>query len=351
MQRAEEQAEAQKEMRQQTAGSPFRFYCPVGETREVVVVDDEPDFFRYEHNLKNPRSGRYDVYCACIAEHANCPVDTATDRPAYFGMFLTIIDLTPYENKDGIEVPWSKKLLVIKQQQQKKIVRMLDRLKAQRLTLRGAILQMTRDSDKDSAIGNEIEYMEHMSEEDMLTYESEYTDQNGKVHPVIGHEMFDYDAIFPMPTEQMLRSIVGGRAGPGTTDGDEAATGSRRVTSSRRAPARDNWEGEQRGAAPPVRRTARSAQPALDPDDNPEAGVDDLQPGDEGYEEEQQPPQRSSRAAPTRPLPSRAATQAPSRAAAPVQSRAAPAARTRPEPVDLPPARTSLANRRQQLRR
>jgi hypothetical protein len=74
MQRAQEEAAALEEARKQLSGSPFRFFTPPGESREVIVIDSwlEECFFRHEHTLKNPRSGKWDIHCACIREHANC---------------------------------------------------------------------------------------------------------------------------------------------------------------------------------------------------------------------------------------------------------------------------------------
>ncbi len=290
----EERAQARKEAATQNANMPFRFFCPVGETREVVVIDDAPDWFRYEHNLKNNRSGKWDIFCACIAEHANCPVDKVAERPAYYALYLTVIDLTPYVNKDDVEVPWSKKLLVVKFQQQKKFTRLFER----EGTLRGMVLAMTRDGDKDASIGNDIEFVEFMSEEDLATYETtiEYTKDNKKMtREVIGHEAFDYDELFPMPTEQQLRALVGGRPEPGSRDEEESAG-----RTSRRAPARD-FDAPAR----PARSRPARGEETIDPDDLPDAG-----------EEAEAPPPRRGAAAPAR------------RAAAPAPA-AAPARRTR----------------------
>jgi len=301
---------------------PFRFYCPVGESREVVVIDDnlQDVFFRFEHNLKNKRSGKWDIYCACIAENANCPVCREAERPAYFAMFLTVIDLTPYENKDGIEVPWSKKLLVVKTAQQKKITRLAERYG----TLRGMVLQMTRDGEKDASIGNDIEYIEHMSEDDLLTYETtyEYEDGQGKkqVKEVIGHEPFDYDELFPMPTEQQLRAIVGGSPEPGSRDEERSVRGRSRQGGG------DGWKDDD---APPsrIRRVPRGGRDQIDPDDDPSRGAPE--------EETEDPPPRSRAA-------SRPASQPSLRPATRTARRAEPEAE--PEEED-PPQRSRAAGR------
>lgn len=251
MQEEQERGDAMREMRRQSIGSPFRFFCMPGETRQFVIVDEAPDFFRSEHNLKNPRTGRYDIYCACIEEHANCPVCANTERPAYFGMFFTIIDLTPYTKADGTEVPWSKKLLCVKSQQQKKYVRMYERMKAQGLTMRGAVIEVTRDGEKDAASGDPEWTGTHYDEEGLAEFYDSYVDQQNKTHEIYGGVVFDYDALFPMPTEEMLLAIVRGKAGTGSTAGDNNAI-----------ERGDNWENRPAaGAAPVVRRPARGPAP------------------------------------------------------------------------------------------
>lgn len=345
-----EKSEAQRELNRSIMGSPFRFYCPPGESREVVVVDAEPDFFRHEHNLQNQRSKKWDIFVACINDHANCPVCKSTDRASYFAMYLTIIDLTAYENRDGDTVEWSKKLLVVKQTQQKKILRLFER----HGTLRGMILQMTRDGEKDAAIGNDIEFVEFMSEEDMETYVTEYTDQNGKKHEVIGSEPFDYDEIFPEPTEQQLRAIVGGKAEAGSRDDDD-----RELGRGRRGGDRDDDGFGDRGSR--GARTATRSRPARGgsrEDDQPEEA-------EEAEQEERRPSRAATRSAPTRSAPartSRSSREEPEEEQddAPQRPRAA-ATRSRPareeaaeEAEDTPPPRRpaqSMAERRRALRR
>lgn len=385
VQEEEQKQKARKEAAQMSFGMPFRFFClPNGETKEIVVVDDQPNFVRHEHALQNTRTGKYDVFTACIDEHANCPVCKVAQREAYFAMYLTIIDLTPYTNKDGIEVPWSKKLLVIKTMQQKKITRLLQ----QHGTLRGMVLAMTRDGEKEAAIGSDIQFVEFLDEDTLATYVTDYEyEKDGKkvVKEIVGGEPFDYDEMFPMPTEQQLRAIVGGRPEPGSRDDDQG---------SERRPRRggDDWEGSpapraatRQAARPAARAPVRTREIA--PEDNPEAGVE------EEYVEEAAPrapvrrgapqqPQRAAARPPTRrapepepeaeeeyveeepaaPPPRRAAP--PQRTAAPAPrapaarapaGRAAPTRTPQPDPEydEEPPQRSaaSLAARRQALRR
>ncbi len=363
IQQEQVRSEAAREAAKDSIGMPFRFFTSVGETKEIVVIDDAPSFARWEHCQKDPRTGRYDVYLPCIDENANCPVCAkAADRPAYFAMYLTVIDLTPYENRDGEEVPFSKKLLVVKPMQQKKILRFYEKHKS----LRGMVLEMTRDSKKDAGIGDPA-FVEFIEEDDLLTYETSYVDKDGKEHDVICHEVFDYEALFPPKTEDELSALVGGGGRNGSRGADDRALGRgrgrgdddgeaggdawqgaapRRVASRRGAPADEVEElppeevadAPRRGApiarapaarapaarapaarqapAPAARPAPRRAAATIDPDDMPDAGADEGPPFDVD------PPQR----------------------------RAAPARRPAPEPEAAAP-RANMAARRAQLRR
>jgi hypothetical protein len=367
MQEEQERNEAQRELNRSIMGSPFRFFCPSGETREIVVVDDAPDFFRYEHNLQNQRTKKWDIFVACINDHSNCPVCKETERGNYYAMYLTVVDLTGYTNRDGDEVPWSKKLLVVKQQQQKKIMRLYER----HGTLRGMVLQMTRDGDKDANIGNDIEFLEFMDEDELATYQSEYTDQNGKKHEVDGSVPFDYDAIFPTPTEQQLRAIVGGKAEAGSREDDDRELGRGRGRGGD-DDGGDNWNrGERRSGGREAARSERSerSRPARGRD-----GDDaDLPPADDEPtsnrtsraavrgrgreaepEQEEAPARRAAVRGRGREEPAEPAEDDP-----PQRTRAAATRTRRAEPEDdvaedVPPARRpaqSMAERRRALRR
>jgi len=231
MEEEQKRQEAAKEARKARGFEPFRFWVPVGETRQLVIIDDAPDFFRYEHALKDKRSGRYDNFLPCINEDANCPVCKDSEKPSYFAMYLTVIDLTPYENKDGDEIPWSKKMLVVKPAQQKKIARLYEK----HGTTRGMILDMTRDGDKDAAIGNDIEFVDFMDEEELDGFYETYKDKDGKTVEIIGGEIFDYDKIYPEMTEKQLATIAGvSDHGTGNRDDDDRAIGRTRGRSSSR---------------------------------------------------------------------------------------------------------------------
>lgn len=191
---------------------PFRFWVPVGETREIIIVDERPDFFAYEHNIK--LNGKWGNTFLCIDEWDSCPICSEVG-PSYYGMFLTIIDLTPFKDRNGVEHEFSRKLMVVKPSQHKKFLRDAER----RGSLRGAIYECSRDGPKDPAVGNDIQFLEDIPEEELLeNYISEWTDKEGKVHTEnIGEAPINYEEMFgEPPTNEELRAIVGGTAPSGS---------------------------------------------------------------------------------------------------------------------------------------
>ncbi len=221
--RVDEELARQKqrsEARKKQGNVPFRFYVPVGETREIIVVDEAPEVFVYEHNLPGPDK-KYRTYTPCIKEDQNCPVCESQDKESYYALMLTVIDLTPFETRSGDEVQFSRKLMCVKIGQQKKFLRFFQK----NGSLRGAKFAMTRDGEKDAAIGNDIEFLEFVEEEDLQTYTREWEDKDRKVHTENCFEVLDYDELFPEVTEEELRALVGGRPAPGSRAHDDAAVG------------------------------------------------------------------------------------------------------------------------------
>lgn len=279
-------SEARREAQKASFNEPFRFFVKPGQSTEIIIVDEEPDFFRSEHALMNPRSKRYNLFVPCLDEHTNCPACALSDKPAYFGMYLTIIDLTPYEDKDGNEVLWSKKIMLVKQQQQKKIMRYFEK----HGTLRGMVLSMTRDDDKSAAIGNDIEFVEFVEEEELEGYVTEYTDKDGKVHEVIGYEPFDYTAIYPDMTEKQVAALAGGKPLPEKPAGRRGARDEEEEEEDEpRRPARA--AARRTTATKPTRRAARE-----EPEDEEEE-EEELPRTSRGRREAEEAPTRGRRAA------------------------------------------------------
>lgn len=292
MRRTDEELERQKqraEERKNSTNKPFRFFVPVGETRQVIVCDDKPDFFMYEHALKDSEGRWGRVHTGCIKEDQNCPVCQSSGKESYYAMMLTVVDLTPFETRDGDTVEFSRKLLVVKPAQQKKFLRFFNK----EGSLRGALFDMTRDGDKDSSIGNDIEFVEFVPEEEMATYVRSWKDKDGKKHTEACHEPFVYEDLFEEPTYEKLAAIVGASPMPGSRAAERHAHGED-------APARGS-----RSAARTPPRTSRPARDAdgWDDDDADQRAYGDDEPpargrrGRPAAEAEDSPPQRRGRPA------------------------------------------------------
>ena len=248
--RAEQEAvkdKAKQAARREAQNAPFRFRVKPGESTQFVILDDAPDFFRFEHNLKNPHTGFWDTFTGCVAEWDNCPVCEAAGKDAYYAMYLSVLDFTAFETKDGTVHEFSRKLLVVKPAQQKKFHRLYSRFVEDGLTLRGALIDVTRDTDKDSSIGNELDYAEHLSEDELAEYVREWTDKDKKRHTEDCSVPYDYEKLFEAPDVESLRAIVGGRPTPGSRAYEREqlpAESGRRRGAPRGAPEADDGQGD-----------------------------------------------------------------------------------------------------------
>jgi hypothetical protein len=211
-QRIDSELELQKQKQAQSR-KPFRFRVAVGATAEIIVVDEKPDFFLYEHNMKNPRTGKWGMIMPCLKEVDNCPLCEKVGE-SYYAMYLTVIDLTPFETRSGETVEFSRKLLVVKPSQQKKFIRRYEK----EGTLRGALFECSRDKDKESAIGNDIEFIEMVPEDELRQYTRSWKDQEGKKHTENCFEPFVYEELIEVPTIEALRALVGAEPPPGSKE-------------------------------------------------------------------------------------------------------------------------------------
>lgn len=201
-----EEQKARRDMAGRQGRKPLRFFVPVGDTKEIIIVDHEPEFFMYEHNLK--LHGKWGNTYPCINEWEVCPACEEVG-PSYYGLFLTVIDLTEFDSKDGTHHEFSRKIMVVKPSQHKKFIRDFDR----RGTLRGSLYEVSRDGPKDPAIGSDIQFIETVSDDELNNdYVSSWTDREGKEHTEnFGEEPLNYEEIMgDAPTADELRAMVGG---------------------------------------------------------------------------------------------------------------------------------------------
>lgn len=202
-------AEAKK--RQADAGKmPFRFYMGTGDEKSFIILDEEPTFFRWEHEEWDKRNKRMN-YHGCVTTTDNCPACDALEHRSYFAMYLTIIDLTPFTTKAGVEVEYSKKLLVVKQNQHKLFFRKFDRAGS----LRGMLFDSFRDKKTDARIGGTLELAETLDEDELQEYIRVFDDRDGneKTEDV---NVYDYEDLFPETSVETLEKTFGVKPAAGS---------------------------------------------------------------------------------------------------------------------------------------
>lgn len=206
-----ERVVADAKRRQEESGkNPFRFYLNVGDEKSFIVLDDEPTFLRWEHEEWDDRNKRMNHY-GCISATDNCPACDNLENKSYFAMYLTVIDLTPFDTKAGDHVEFSKKLLVVKSNQHKVFYRRFDKSG----TLRGVVFDCFRDKKTDARIGGTLDYAEILEEDDLLGYVREYEDRDGKPQTT-DIQPYDYLDMFPETTVASLEEIFGSAPAAGS---------------------------------------------------------------------------------------------------------------------------------------
>lgn len=241
-----------------------RFFVPVGQEKQIIILDDGPEVFINEHNLKDPKTGKYSLFTPCIRDFDNCPICDNVKESTYV-LLLTVLDLTPWEDKDGNEHEFTRRLMVVKPMQQKKFIRRFEK----EGTLRGAVFTMTRDNAKDASIGSDIEFeeFEELKAEDWMT---SYKDKDGKTHEVDNSQPYVYDEILTEPTYDSLAALIGMESGRnGSVDHAKRDLDDDDLDENEDdAP----WDDEEEEAPKPAKRRgrARSAEPEDDEEEEAE---------------------------------------------------------------------------------
>ena len=204
----QEEVQKRREARQKEFDGPKRLYLKPGETREICIVDEAPDFFMFEHQIYNGKKPNlpYYSYSGCVKEYETCPA-CAKHGDSNFNLYLTVIDFAEYTNKAGEVVEFSKKLMVVKSGSQRKFIRRHEKSGS----LRGQCVTLTRDGDKDPVIGNDIEWDDVMDEGELNeAYIRTWTDRKKKEHSENCGEVYKYEEIFDEPTVENITAALTG---------------------------------------------------------------------------------------------------------------------------------------------
>jgi hypothetical protein len=280
-------AAARKEQRDRDRNKPFRFRMKEGEEgREIVILDDAPDFFMYEHTLQDPTTGWWNLHLSCCQIFDTCAVceSPAEGTNASYNMVLTALDLQEYTTRNKDVVPFSRKLYVVKSRQHKKFIRLYEK----KGTLRGARFILARDGNKDPVIGSEIEFDGFMEEAELAEYVREYTDREGKKHVEDCSQPFIYEDVFDEPDPELLRDNVPGGAPPPPPGSREANNEEpmQKSSKSRRDEKDDDDYAEDDGSDDVPWEEDDEADEKVDSDDDYEEESEEASNEDEAEEDE-----------------------------------------------------------------
>lgn len=181
---------------------PWRLWLKPGSEGEVILTSDQP-YFMYEHQYQG--SDGKPAYERCIKDTGYCPLCSKFSREGYYVMMLDSIDLRGYKNRKGEKINASEKLFPVKQSQMPKFERIYAK---NGNSFRGVKLHLTRDGDKDSVIGNDIEQIGKVSEAKLAKY--------GKLANPL-----DMEASFPRLGEKELERMYGAAGSVGRSDFDK----------------------------------------------------------------------------------------------------------------------------------
>lgn len=272
-----EQKRQTEEAEQRKKGfNVFRFMVPHGEKKEIVILDEsiEAAGALWEHRLKE--NGKWNRYVPCIKNFDACPICASGDRP-YYGTYLSVLDLTPWERQDGTVIPATKRLMLIKANQLDKFYEIEKACIETHGTLRGCYLVMGRgEGDKAAAIGEPMpqkggRLFQFYSEDELVQEFGHKAVKNDKDEIIKPRNdaitAFDYDELFPEPTDDQI----------------------------------EGWR-EEFGDGAPVAGSRKSANKAWDDDDDDDES--DTAPDDEDDEDDM--PRKKSSVSSRKPVKARA---------------------------------------------
>jgi len=153
-----------EQQRLESQYGPPRFWLPIGQSREIVFMDDEP-FCIHEHNPY--MGGNYQNWITCVQgihDDAVCCQKLEPKSRYYIG-YLTICDTSVYTDKKGNEHQFEMKMIGGKLPTMKAWKRKKD----DRATLIGQLYKVSRDSDKAPSCGGEFEFNRSVDMEKLFT--------------------------------------------------------------------------------------------------------------------------------------------------------------------------------------
>jgi hypothetical protein len=186
-----------EEQRIESLHGPNRIWIPVGQSKEVVFVDQEPACI-YEHNAKI--NGHWRNWHTCLqGMHEECPsCEQLGEKARYYIGYVTVVDLSLWVDKRGNKFQYELKFLGGKLSTLKKWKRKVSDFGG----LTGKRVRIHRDSSDDPNTGGEFEVLSPVKDPDKL-----FSLVNFKGKKL--SEMFDAAESKPEEMERLLRFFQG----------------------------------------------------------------------------------------------------------------------------------------------
>lgn len=192
---------------------PSRWRLKKGETKSLVILDENFTFGMREHARKKP-DGFWETV-RCISDYDSCPMCAMPDNRPYDLVLLTVLDLTPWE-KDGNTFDYTKRVLALKKGDYEKM-QVIAQVNGN--NLRGIMLDMTRGyGEKESANGAPA-FVRKLTEDELIeafgSPEKKY--DSGFVLPANNAIIpFEYNVIFATPSRDEIAAHLGLAPRPGS---------------------------------------------------------------------------------------------------------------------------------------
>ena len=182
-----------KESRSKGNAAGNRFWMPADSEKSVVFLTEDP-FIYLEHNWKEGSSYRNWATCLDPLGEPCAHCDRGDNK--YQAAAFTVVDCSPWTDKEGKEHRFTKRLLIAKSGVWEKIERKRRSLKEDGHTLRGAAFKIYRGKDsKSPSVGEDFEFRKMI---DLDNWEFKETDE------------YDY--------AEILAPKIGGMEGAATPD-------------------------------------------------------------------------------------------------------------------------------------
>jgi hypothetical protein len=201
-------AKAEDERRQaEFAGMVSRFWLKPDKSTKIIFLDSKGFYYR-EHQIK--KNGSWLNWETCISDigEDDCPVCENGYKYAYVCAF-SIIDCSKYTDKRGNKVTARKKLMICKSTARNKILKRKEKLDGD---LTGCIFEVTRYNEKESSTGEDFEFLQRVTVEEIKELCPQGDDAAEFIKP------YDYIDLFQPKTVDELREFVGVKAPIGAED-------------------------------------------------------------------------------------------------------------------------------------